>query len=730
MTRTFTTIKKILLLLVLVSLASFLHAQAPSITCPGTTVTYGDQSTNDPLLWNATVWWDPLLNSKDMAENAVPLEITFTNACTTGSLEVKYILYLDLDNNGSLETRVDSDTLPAANTIHFNNNGLAITAGDQRKFDFRPVVAADKYRFDLEVAPISATERKAKLVWKTSAAVPSMAQLPHGTHKIKWQVTNGCGQQSTSEYTFIVRDDQPPTVTCNNGLQFNFGPASGGGPGVIYLWLSYFLNTFNDNLTPNPMLKFAIRKSGTGTGFPTDADGLPQVGVSFPCIEKGINTVEIWAKDMAGNTSFCEAYFLLKDGNSHCWCHCPIKLGIIKNELDQGIEDVSVLTENYTQGVPLFPIPTVFTSNNGYYSITKDIPYGPLATIRPVSELDPLNGVNIWDLILISRHILGLTLLDSPYKLIAADANQSGTVTTFDIVELRKLILGTYAKLPNNSSWRFVDKTQIFTNPENPFADTIISLLPLNPIPFPIPTNYGMHIYFDFIGTKIGDVDNTAKPSGFSAPTEDRTEKTTFAFQDRNIEENEVISLHFAAAPNIEGYQMTLDVEQFELLEIIPQNELTMDNFAVFEQAITMVTEQPNQGFDLRLRAKQAGQLSSMLAITDTVTRSVAFDRNGVSKGIALDFYPIQKEAIQLNQNVPNPWNTATNIGFYLPAAKTQVTFTVEDEIGRVVYTTTNTYPSGYQSIVLDKSMVPQAGIYWYSITTAQDKLVQKMVKF
>jgi hypothetical protein len=119
-----------------------------------------------------------------------------------------------------------------------------------------------------------------------------------------------------------------------------------------------------------------------------------------------------------------------------------------------------------------------------------------------------------------------------------------------------------------------------------------------------------------------------------------------------------------------------------------------------------------------------------MLAITDTITRSVAFDRNGVSKGIALDFYPIQKEAIQLNQNVPNPWNTATNIGFYLPAAKTQVTFTVEDEIGRVVYTTTNTYPSGYQSIVLDKSMVPQAGIYWYSITTAQDKLVQKMVKF
>jgi hypothetical protein len=210
----------------------------------------------------------------------------------------------------------------------------------------------------------------------------------------------------------------------------------------------------------------------------------------------------------------------------------------------------------------------------------------------------------------------------------------------------------------------------------------------------------------------------------------DRTEKTTFAFQDRNIEENEVISLHFAAAPNIEGYQMTLDVAQFELLEITPQNDLTMDNFGVFEQAITMVTEQPNQSFDLRLRAKQAGQLSSMLAINDKITRSVAFDGNGASKGIALYFNPIQKEAIQLNQNVPNPWNATTNIGFYLPEANTAVTFTVVDEMGRIVYTTTNTYPSGYQSIVLDKSMVPQAGMYWYSISTAQDKLVQKMVKF
>ena len=724
MIRIFTTISRVFLpLLVLVSLTSFLPAQAPVITCPGTTVTYGDQSNNDAELWNAATWWDATINSKDLAENAVPLSINITDICTTGSLSTRYILYLDLDNNGSLETRVDSDTLPAANTIHFNNNGLAVTAGEQRQFDFRSVALTNKYRFDLLVDAVSPTEKKAQLVWRSSPTATTMAQLPYGTHKIKWVVNNGCGQQSICEYTFTIRDEKPPIVECVNNLAVNLMNISGGR---LELWATDFLSFASDNTTPTGQITLGLRRAGMGNGFPTNANGTPQTSLEFLCWDLGAQSIELWVKDKAGNTAFCEAVVIIQDNVGFCCFPTNIINGAIATEDFIGIEDVEVSAQE-GQGSPLsgFFYSSIFTNAAGFYSIQIGYhDFSETITVAPTLDLDPINGVNAWDLILISKHILGLSPLNSPYKLIAADANQSGTITTFDIVELRKLILGTYPKLPNNTSWRFVDKAQVFTNPENPFADSIRSTALLLVYEFPWMADWS------FIGTKIGDVDNTATPNGFSAPTEDRTEKTTFTFQDRNIEENEVISLHFAAAPNIEGYQMTLDVEQFELLEIIPQNELTMDNFAVFEQAITMVTEQPNQGFDLRLRAKQAGQLSSMLAITDTVTRSVAFDRNGVSKGIALGFNPIQKEAIQLNQNVPNPWNTATNIGFYLPAAKTQVTFTVEDEIGRVVYTTTNTYPSGYQSIVLDKSMVPQAGIYWYSITTAQDKLVQKMVKF
>ena len=46
----------------------------------------------------------------------------------------------------------------------------------------------------------------------------------------------------------------------------------------------------------------------------------------------------------------------------------------------------------------------------------------------------------------------------------------SGSLTTFDVVELRKLILGIYQSLPSANSWRFIDKDfktfiQLSSNP-------------------------------------------------------------------------------------------------------------------------------------------------------------------------------------------------------------------------------------------------------------------------
>lgn len=80
------------------------------------------------------------------------------------------------------------------------------------------------------------------------------------------------------------------------------------------------------------------------------------------------------------------------------------------------------------------------------------VPTSPLRR----EDNDPLNGVSTYDLSLITKHILGLAPFSSPYKLIAADVNNSRSVTTLDVIQLRaNRPLASTQTSPNSSgdSW-------------------------------------------------------------------------------------------------------------------------------------------------------------------------------------------------------------------------------------------------------------------------------------
>lgn len=67
----------------------------------------------------------------------------------------------------------------------------------------------------------------------------------------------------------------------------------------------------------------------------------------------------------------------------------------------------------------------------------------------------PAANLSTFDLVLISKHILGLEPLTEPWQMLAADMNCSGSITTFDIVVGRKLILGIEETFPC-SPWKFI----------------------------------------------------------------------------------------------------------------------------------------------------------------------------------------------------------------------------------------------------------------------------------
>lgn len=158
---------------------------------------------------------------------------------------------------------------------------------------------------------------------------------------------------------------------------------------------------------------------------------------------------------------------------------------------------------------------TTTTDVDGWYSFV--VPSGGNYTITPSYDYvgDCLNGVTTFDLVLISKHVHDLQYFTSPYQLIAADADNSGTVDLLDSLELRKLILGIYTALPNNACWRFVRADYVFPDPTNPFSP-----------PYPETVTTGVTTQsiagIDFIGIKIGDVNGSAIANGGEYPTPPR----------------------------------------------------------------------------------------------------------------------------------------------------------------------------------------------------------------
>ncbi|NET37931.1 MAG: hypothetical protein F6K19_39035 [Cyanothece sp. SIO1E1] len=135
----------------------------------------------------------------------------------------------------------------------------------------------------------------------------------------------------------------------------------------------------------------------------------------------------------------------------------------------------------------------------------EDVQLEQVYKLRPSKDDRHSNGVSTFDIVLISRHIIGMNPLDSPYKIIAADVNRSNTVTTLDIVKIRRLILGIDDRFPESASWRFIPANHVFTNQEQPFLDPIPEEL--------IFTLTDADTTFNFVGIKVGDVNFNALPN-------------------------------------------------------------------------------------------------------------------------------------------------------------------------------------------------------------------------
>ncbi|MCB0637000.1 MAG: T9SS type A sorting domain-containing protein, partial [Lewinella sp.] len=570
-------------------------------------------------------------------------------------------------------------------------------------------------------------------------------------HAVRIRVEDGCGNETSVYLPFTVEDGKAPTPVCINGLSLTLMPQPDGGC-MMTTWVDDFIaSPIYDCTGQGPeahpvnglaeVTSYSVyRMDEVEAALAADPDWTPEegvTGVTFTDADLVVGNpafvmVYIYAFDRAGNYDFCETYVQVVAHESCDLGGSGSISGLITNEEDEPIQGVEV---NLSGEMGM----TMTTGLNGLYTFSN-LPTGPEAdfTVTPFLNANPLNGVSTFDIILISKHILNTQPLDSPYKLIAADANNSGSITTIDLIHIRKLILNIDVEFANNYSWRFVDAAYEFPNPANPWLEAFPELINANNLAGDLADR-------DFIAVKIGDVNGSSVPNLLAGDDRELEGEYNFRVEDVRLQSGEVYEVPVTARDlaQLQGFQYTLNLDRMaaELVDI-QYGLLTEGHFGRHFQTEGLLTAsfnwpngQPTEMdeetvlFTLILQANADGDLSEVLSINSRYTAAEAYDLTGQHLNVGLTFWTPDAlvDAFELYQNVPNPFQKETLIGFYLPEAN-EVTLTIQDALGRTLKVVHENLPAGTHTFRLTREELHASGVLYYTVQAGEATATRKMI--
>jgi hypothetical protein len=378
------------------------------------------------------------------------------------------------------------------------------------------------------------------------------------------------------------------------------------------------------------------------------------------------------------------------------------------------------------------------TDDFGNFSIS--LMEGGQYFFRPQITEDLLNalGISITDVVRIQRHLKGVSLLDTPYKIIAADVDATEEIDDTDNSVLVDIILGNTNTLPFQQRWNYITADYTFADPQKPF-------------PYPdskIVDATSVISDLDFIAMRTGDVDN----SYFNSVPAAYSDTLLIGTKGRTVNKDEIFTLPFTVKDfrNISGIQFSLKWNQdfIELLnwETNVQWPLQLGLSHLRDGVISFVwydslgiSQSIADSIVLfSLTFKAIGQLESSDIITlhDQITPAEVVDNN-LNK-VWLAFYPVNmliSAATSVNENIsidmnnvqliPNPFREQTLLSFELSAPGNCI-ITVTDIVGHQLFKQSFPAVSGKNQIAIGEDL--PAGTYLLSIYSGSGLRTLKMV--
>jgi hypothetical protein len=710
-----------------------LAQQCPIIlNCPQGLQVFPDISNNDTVFWNVDPYtWSPTTESADLFEGAADLNLKILGCPTGGPVTVQYTLFFDLDNDNLAESVLRSIHFPPAGKLLANNAfNQGYTGGDTMRYDRRPEPDSLLFRFGLEYQYLGDTTT-ANVRWHMAASPTGwiLPRIPEGKHRIEWTVKQD-GAVRTCQYAIRVKDVKSPDLACKNGATVVIDSSGAGALNYSAVFQSVF-----DNVTPAGLIQFSLRKAGQGMGFPLDSLGHQVPNLVFHCPEMGPHPVEMWAKDRSGNTASCTAGIVVTGTPVNCPPAHPVFCSEPFWSPNATIRGMDYKLGWHPQDLPLQSrnLP-VLPSGCG---ILDSLPPTTDFTVTPVRNNDLLNGITTYDLVLISRHILGVTLFDAPWKMIAADVNNSGSVTTADVILLRRALLGLSSEFPGNTSWRFYMSDCVF--PPVPFGTYCPSELTFNSLPF---GQYNPE--YQFNGLKVGDVNGSADYDSLSAPAVDRT-ACLLKVASHNLQPGEIIEIPVTSLEPAEcsGFQLALrfDAGQMTLLSILPGELPGMDggNFGRPEPGVIAVSWSDARPqwvapgmplFTLRMKALTQTTVQDAIRLQNSALRPEWYGANDEIRPLELSFggHSDNHAMDAVFPAQPNPTSDAICIPLRLQGPE-MVELEVLDASGKSIFQLQQPFEPGTGALRIPANAFPGSGLYLYRVRagklTGEGKIVR-----
>ncbi len=458
-----------------------------------------------------------------------------------------------------------------------------------------------------------------------------------------WEVADGCTNKVTRVQTVTVRDTTPPVMNCAANKVINCQSA----------W-SFDTPTAIDQ--PSGV-------AATVTVVSTLTNGI--CGTNYSATRTWIAT------DLCSNTVTCsQTVFGRALVNVSGTIYVPTNFP-------------AVLSDKRVAGATILAPTNATSAQDGSYVCTFDAitTNVVLAPVPPDTGI-PSAGVSTIDLSLIRRHILSVVPLDTPYKLLAADVDGSGTISTLDLTSMRRVILGSTNRFPRGL-WRFLPSDFSFPNAQAPWT------APTNRVYQNVANDMTGQ---DFIGIKLGDVDNSWSAGGsgggggnggVSGPHSGQTTKPIVTFTVSNVstlpETSAVIHVKAAGFQRVTSIQGTLNwdpgVIRFTGTEQFGVAGMSGSSFGIAlttNGSVSFSWDDPTSGgttladgtvvFALRFDVVGSLGSRSRVAVVDSVT----------VREVGVDFTPAIFQTVDGQLSVTDP--SATQVSYQTQGATHGVT--------------------------------------------------------